>query len=350
VKRVQIDQFGPPSVLEVVDVPDPRPTTDGYVVEVHAAGVNFADTVERRGRYRRDQALPMLLGKEAAGVVVEAGPSATEFAVGDRVIVMKFANGCYAERVAADAHEVLRPPEGFSFHEMAAFAACWATAWFAMHEIARVRPGEAVLVPAAAGGVGTAAVALAASHGCSLVIGGVGDAEKGAIALGMGADAFVDYRHHDLVEAVRELTAGRGVDYCLESVGGEVYDASLELLAPMGRLVIIGFSSIAEDHADRVRRLHPLTVFHRSISVGGLNIDNLSFQRYRDVWDSLVEHVERHRLRPRVGLSVPLTEVSAAHAAIEGRRTTGKVVLSVVPERHSPVVDLREPLDAIAPR
>ena len=356
-RYVNQEAFGEPGVLAVCDGPDPVPPPDGYVVAVRAAGCNYADVVERRGRYRKDQVLPAVLGKEAAGVVVERGPRATRFEIGDPVIVVRFDNGCYAELVAAGPGQVLRPPRGYSFVEMAAFANCFATYWYAMHEIARVRPGDSVLVQAAAGGVGTAAVALARSHGCAPIIGTAGTPEKCSIVRGLGADACVDYSAADFGEVVLERTHGTGVDYCLESVGGDVYRRSLEVLAPMGRMVVIGFSSISADYATEIPRLHPLHLFHRSILVGGLNVDHLDYARRAPVWDRLVDHVELHGLRPHVGGIYPLSEVAAAHDALESRRTVGKVVLAVassdgptaaVHERPSPtdevVLDLRDPV------
>jgi NADPH2:quinone reductase len=328
-RTVEIDEFGGVEVLHIRERPDPEPSDNGYVVQVMAAGLNYADTVERRGQYKRDQRLPSVLGKEAAGIVVARGPRAREFEVGDAVIVVRFSNGCYADLVAAEAREVLRPPRGFSFVEMAAFGAAFGTAWFAMHEIARVRPGESVLIQAAAGGVGSAAVSLASSFGCGPIIGTAGEPAKCALVVERGADACVNYEVDDLRPVVRELTNGIGVDYCLESVGGQAYERSLEVMAPMGHLVVIGFSSLSGDYAQAIPRLHPLTVFHRSISVGGLNVDNLAFQTRRPVWDRLVDHVERNGIRPLVGSVLPFEQVGEAHTALETRRSTGKVVLAM---------------------
>jgi NADPH2:quinone reductase len=330
-RAIVVDEFGSPEVLTFRELPDPTPPPGGYVVQVMAAALNFADVVERRGQYKKDQQLPAQLGKEAAGVVVARDDDAVEFDVGDPVIVVRFGNGCYAEQVPAEAHEVLRPPRGLSFIEMSAFGTGFVTAWYAMHEIARVRPGESALIQAAAGGVGTAAVALARSSGCAPVIGTAGGAEKCDLARACGADACVDYLSEDFRTVVAELTHDTGVDYCLESVGGETYTRSLDALAPMGRLVIIGFSSIGGDYAQAIPRLHPLTVFHRSISVGGLNIDNLSFQQRREVWDRLVDHAEEHALRPVIGQVHPFERIRDAHEALESRRSTGKVVLVVDP-------------------
>jgi len=328
-RLIEVDAFGGPEVLTLREVPDPSPPDDGYLVEVRAAGLNFADVVERRGLYKRNQRVPHRLGKEAAGVIVAKGPHATEFAVGDAVIVVKFANGCYADVVAAEAHEVLRAPRGLSFIELAAFGTTYATAWWAMHEIARVRPGDSVLVQAAAGGVGTAAVTLARTHDCGPVIGTAGSEAKCAMVTALGADLCVNYTSADFRPAVRAATNDAGVDYCLESVGGETYERSLDVMGPMGRMVVIGFSSISGDYANAIPRLHPLTVFHRSFSVGGLNIDNLGFQRRRDIWADLVDHAEHHGIRPTVGQVYPFAAVADAHRALERRETTGKVVLTV---------------------
>ena len=326
-RAVVLERFGGLDALAVREHPEPPLPEDGYLVEVRAIGMNFAETVERRGLYRKHQPLPYPLGKEAAGVVRRAGPRAREFRPGDPVIVVKFDNGCYADLVAARSDQVLPPPPGYSFEEMAAFATNFGTAWFAMHEVARVRPGESALIQAAAGGVGSAALALAKSFGCAPVIGTAGGAEKCAFARACGADLCVDYAREDFRTAVRAHARDGGIDYCLESVGGETYLRSLEVLAPLGRLVIIGFSGIRDNYADAIPRLHPLGVFLRSIAVCGLNLDQLQFQRRRDVWSRLLAHVREHGLRPRIGARFPLEQVAAAQAALEDRRTTGKVLL-----------------------
>ncbi len=337
---IEIESFGGPEVLKTARVKDPSPSEDGYLVEVRAAGLNYADVVERRGLYRKDQPLPYRLGKEAAGVVVARGPRATEFGIGDPVIVVTFANGCYAEFVAAEPHEVFRPPSGMSFIELAAFGGNYATAWWAMHEVARVRPGESALIQAAAGGVGSAAVKLAVSLGCHPVIGTAGGPEKVRTVREIGADIAIDYLDEDFRPIVREATGGAGVRYCLESVGGETYERSLEVMAGLGHLVVIGFSSISGDYARAIARLHPLTVFHRSFSVGGLNIDNLGFGYQRATWDRLVDHVDAHGIRPLVGHVYPFADVAEAHRSLESRRSTGKVVLALRSDAVDTAVDV----------
>lgn len=311
------------------DVSEPEPADDGYVVEARAAGLNYADVVQRRGLYTKDPQLPCEIGTEAAGVVVARGPNAAEFEMGDTVCVARLArSGCYAERIAVGPTEALPPPAGLSFEELGGFSNTFATAWYVLTENARVRPGESVLIQAAAGGVGTAAIALARSLGCSPVLGTAGGPEKCAWVEGLGADACIDYTSSDFRDAVREHTGGAGVDVVLESVGGEVFERSLDVLAPLGRIVVIGFSSIDDDYAARIQRIHPLTVLNRSIAIAGLNVANLDYPARRDTWRALVKHVEEHGLRPEIGHLFPLAEAPAAHRALESRATRGKVLLT----------------------
>jgi len=331
-RKIVLTEFGGPDVLAVSEVPDPEPPTDGWVVDVHAIGLNFAELVERRGRYRKDQQLPYELGKEASGVVVARGPEAPTraeggFDEGDRAIVVRWEGGCYAERVTARPGQALHPPRHLDAIEAAAFANTFGTAWWAQEEVARARAGDAALIQAAAGGVGTAAVTLARARGLGPIIGTAGTPEKCERVEAIGADRCVDYSQDDFRSIVRELTAGRGAAYVLESVGGDVYEHSLEVLAPLGRLVVIGFSSIRSNYAEAIPRLHPLTVFHRSIGVCGLNVQNLDYPSARDKWSELVRCAEDHELRPVVGLELPLAEAARAHSEIEARRTFGKVVL-----------------------
>ncbi len=327
-RQILLQRFGGPEVLEVSDQPDPTPPLDGYVVEVRAAGINYADVVERRGRYARDQQLPFALGKEAPGVIVDRGADAREFEVGARVIVIEMqTNGCYAERVAVPGHHVLPAREGLSFEELAAYPVAYATAWYALAETARVRPGDSVLIQAAGGGVGIAAVRLAQALGCGPIYGTAGSDEKCAWVESEGAERCFNYRQSDFAAELRELTDGRGVDCVLDSVGGEVFEKSLELLADLGRIVILGFASIPADFGDRIERLHPLKLFHRSVSVGGLNVARLDFPQRRAVWDRMEAVLERHRLGMKPSATFSLEQAREAHEALEQRRTQGKLVL-----------------------
>jgi NADPH:quinone reductase-like Zn-dependent oxidoreductase len=326
-RKVVLTGFGGPEVLRLSEAPEPELPADGWIVELRAIGLNFAELVERRGLYRKDQRLPYEIGKEAAGVIVAKGARARGFELGQSVIVIRFSGGCYAERVAVQAGQVLRAPAHLNLEECAAFAIAYITAWYAQEELARARPGESALIQAAAGATGSAAVRLAKARGLGPVIGTAGGPEKAQQVLALGADQCIDYQCEALPARLAELTHKRGVDYCLESVGGQVFEQSLQALSPMGRLVAIGFSSIDKDHAERIKRVHPLQLFLRSWGLFGLNVENLDFPRRLDVWERLLAVVEAHELRPLVGARFPLAEAAQAHAAIETRRTAGKVLL-----------------------
>ena len=335
-RKIVLEAFGGPEGLVEREVPEPELPSDGYLIRVEAAGLNFAEIVERRGKYRKNQKLPYEIGKEVCGTVLTVGPKAPKpndggFAEGDSVIVIRFGGGCWAELVAARPGEVLAKPAHLSAVQGAAFAISFATAWYAQEELARARAGEGALIQAAAGGTGTAAVALAKARGLGPVFGTAGSDEKCALLESLGVDHAVNSRQADFAEVVREATGGAGVGYCLESVGGDVFDRSVKSLGPMGRLVLIGFSSVSDDYANAVSRLHPLSLFHRSLGLFGLNVENLNFPGRPDVWKQLVAVAEEHSLVPHVGQTFELAEAGRAQAAIEARQTTGKVVL--VPEQ-----------------
>lgn len=332
-RQVVLDRFGGPEVLSVSEGPAPSVPEDGYLVEVHAAGVNYADVVERRGRYAKGMRLPYALGKEAAGIVVARGAAATQFAVGERVIVIEMArNGCYAELVAAPEQHLLPARDGLDFEELAAYPIAFATAWYAIVETARARPGESILIHAAAGGVGVAAVQLAKALGLSPIVGTASSDAKCAWAIEHGADLCINYRGGGLepngfVPEVRDCTAGRGVDVVIDSVGGQVLEDSMSVTAPLGRVVAMGFASLEDNFADQMRRIHPLTLFHRSLTVSGLNLAALDFPSRRATWAALDRFVAEQRLRMPIGGRYALSEVQSAHRALEGRSTRGKLLL-----------------------
>lgn len=330
-RQVVLNAFGGTDVLELADVATPAPPRDGYLVEVRAAGINYADVVERRGRYAREMPLPYLLGKEASGTVVARGPDAAAYAVGDPVVVVEMAdNGCYADCVAVREHHVLPARPGLDFEQLAAYPIAFATAWYALVEAARLRAGESILIHAAAGGVGVATVQLARALGLSPIIGTASGEDKCAWAVAHGADACIDsvtHRGEAFERRVRELAGERGVDGVLDSVGGEGFEQSMRLAAPLGRVIAMGFASIEEGFAERMRRVHPLALFHRSLTVCGLNLARLDFPTRRHTWQALNRFMEQHGLTMPIGARFALSDVAQAHAALEGRGTRGKLLL-----------------------
>ena len=326
-RRITLDEFGGPEVMRVEEVAEPEPPRDGYVVQVVAAGVNFADVVERRGRYRRNPELPFHPGIEAAGTVVARGPEASEHQVGDTVIAIRLDGGCYAERVAVGPRQVLRTQAALSDHELAGYAVAFATAWHALCESARVRADESVLIQAGAGGVGSAAVQLARALGCRPVLATASAPEKCSWVEALGADRCIDYTREDLARAIERETGGRGVDVVLESVAGAAMDAALSGLAPLGRMVLLGFSSVERGHREALGALKPLSLFHRSVGVLGLNVAHLDFPARRAAWQCLDRFVAEHGLRPQIGGTYALADAARAHADLEQRRSRGKLLL-----------------------
>lgn len=227
--------------LRAVELPPPDPTPGTVRIRVDASELNFADILQCQGTYQVRHTPPFTPGMCAAGVV-DVAPPGTGFAPGDRVVgpTVEPAGG-YAEQALLQADQSHPIPAAVSSQAAMAVHITYATAWFAFHRRANLKPGESVLVLAAAGGVGTAAVQMARAHGC-WVVGAVGGRAKAKIASRAGADLVVDYESEDLYQRVMEATDGRGVDIVFDPVGGRHFDAVRRLLTWEGRLLVIGFA------------------------------------------------------------------------------------------------------------
>jgi NADPH2:quinone reductase len=323
-----MSRFGGPEVLEVVEASTPSPGPGQVRVRVHTAGVNLSDTLMRQNRYAVTPALPSVLGTEVAGVVDEVGEGVTQIGRGIRVAVPLFAAntafGGYAEYVVVDAGLAVPLPDALSFEVATALMVQGLTA---LHLVRQTPPrGKAVLVNAAAGGVGSLLLQLARLAGATTVIAGASSAEKLAYARSLGADAGVDYTQPDWVEQVRGATNGAGADVVYESVGGAVTTGSLEALAPLGRLVIYGALNIQSFQLG-VPEL--LGLIFRNQSITGFAVAPLLTPALlRDGLTELFDLTVRGRLRVTVGGIFPLERAADAHRALESRRTTGKLVLA----------------------
>lgn len=301
-KQIVVKAFGDSSQLELVDAPEP---TGDVIVDVKAAGLNYADLMQREGMYLGGPKPPYVPGVEAAGVVVGTG---------QRVMVMT-KGGCYAERVAVRASQCIPLPDAIDFVHGAAFPVTFLTAYHALVTVAHAQPGETVLVHAAAGGVGTAAVQIAKLLGLRVVATASSD-EKRERVRALGADVVVGY------EAFED--AARGASVVLESVGGDVFKRSLAILPPLGRLVLYGIATKQSVPID------PLKLLFGSRAVMGFHLDAI-FQRSDLLASSLkllVEHVVAGRLAISVGHTFPLAEARAAHDLVASRASFGKVVLA----------------------
>ena len=320
-KAVRYHATGGPEVLRWESVPEPAVGPRDVLIDVEAAGVNFADLMRRSGKYHFKTDFPAMLGTEAAGTVARAGAEAG-FAPGERVFCRSTAAGCQAEMVAVPASEVLRMPPALSFADAAAIPVTFLTAYHMLKTLAPVTPGETVLVHAAASGVGTVAVQLAKAWGAT-VFATASMEEKLALARSLGADRCLNYTTHDFVEAVMDWTAGAGVDRVLECVGGDVLVKSVTALAPGGRLMIYGRAS------GGLPALAPDEFFAKNLRVFGLNIGGKPWTQavHRAALEDCLDIIASGKARPVISAVFPMARVADAHEHLARRQTMGKVIL-----------------------
>ncbi|MFO0678370.1 MAG: quinone oxidoreductase [Polyangiaceae bacterium] len=326
-KAIRFHRTGGPEVLVHEDVATPDPGPGHVRVRVHAAGVNFADTRFRRGEYFVRPQFPQIPGMEASGVVDALGDGTTGVAVGDRVMVV--GANTYAEWMLAKPEDLFPMPAGLGFVEAAALPIQGLTAHHVLGLCGRMQPGESVLVHAAAGGVGSLAVQLAKRRGAKLVIATASSEAKLALARDLGADLAIDYTRTDWVAEVRNVTKGLGVDVLLEMLGStDMLKRNLACLAPFGRMIVFGAAT-----GDTRGTLEPVGLMGKNQTVTGYYLTPILKRRELCV-PALAEMADlacatTGRLRIVVGQTWPLAEAEAAHRALEGRGTTGKVVLTV---------------------
>lgn len=322
-KAVQLNRFGGPEVLEIVETPTPAPQPGEVLVGVQAAGINFFEILMRQDRYAVTPELPMMLGVEAAGVIEALGDGVASPAVGARVAVPLFAigrSGGYAEYVVADAASVVPLPDELSFEDATALMVQGLTA---LHLVRQSPPNaKAVLVNAAAGGVGSLLVQLARDSGARLVIAAAGSDEKRELALALGADIAVEYSSPDWVKRVREATGGRGADIIYEFIGGSFTKACLDALAPGGELV---FGALGRFRLDQAA-MEGLFAQNQSVK-GFALLPLLTPDTLKADLGWLFSEATNGRLKIVQGGRYLLDQAADAHRVVERRETVGKVVL-----------------------
>jgi len=319
VQAVRVKAFGGVDQLEMIETPDPIPGRDELLVQVKACGLNYADVVQREGLYPGGPKPPYFAGAEAAGIVTSHGPGVITPPLGSRVAVIA-PNGMHAEHVVVKSASCLLLPESMSFHEGAAFPIQYLTAYHALTTVAHAVAGETVLIHAAAGGVGTAAVQIAKLLGLQ-VVATASTAEKRSRVLALGADLASDYDEFE--SACRRITSGCGPDIILETVGGEVFRRSLALLPPLGRLVVIGVAGKQLQSLDTVKLLF------RSQAVMGFHLSAV-LSRSQLLANSLARLMAwfgEGRLKIQIGHTLPLAEIRRAHELLASRKSYGKIVL-----------------------
>ncbi len=320
-RAIEVTEFGDGDVLEPVEHEKPEPEEGEIRIAVEAAGINFADVQQRRGRYPGGPEPPYVPGLEAAGTIDAVGDG-VDREVGDRVVTM-LENGGYAEYATAPAFGLFDVPEFMSFEEAAGFPVQFLTAWAVLHERGGVEAGERVLVHAAAGGVGSAAVQLADAADAELFATASTD-EKLDLAARLGADHAINYEEADFATEIDAITDGAGVDLVLDGVGGETFDRSLDALTPYGRLVTFGVASGEPTTADATRLLFG------NKSVVGFHLGRTMAhdpQRVLGAVPELTGMLADGTLAVVVGETFPLADAADAHEFVESRGSVGKVVL-----------------------
>ncbi|MEO6349950.1 MAG: quinone oxidoreductase [Candidatus Limnocylindrales bacterium] len=320
-KAIRVHTPGGPDALVYEDAPDPVPKAGEALVRLEAIGVNFIDVYFRSGQYK-SAALPFTPGQEGAGTVVALGPDASGVAVGDRVAYTGV-QGSYAELSAVPADRLVRLPDGVSTRDGAALMLQGMTAHYLATSTFPLERGQTCLVHAAAGGVGLLLCQIAKRRGAR-VIGTVSTEEKAVLARQAGADDVIQYTRQDFVAEVQRLTSGAGVQVVYDSVGRTTFDGSLRSLARRGMLVLFGQSSGAVEPLDPQR-----------LSAGGsLFLTRPSLFHYMATRDELLGRandlfgwLRDGSLSVRIGAEFPLAQAADAHRALEGRQTSGKVML-----------------------
>jgi len=320
VKAIIVSEFGGPEVMRVAEVADPIAGPGEVVVRVRAAGVNPVDTYVRGGGYARLPTLPYTPGFDGAGEIESVGAGVTNWKAGDRVYIAALGawHGTYAERMSCTPEQVFPLPDHVSFGQGASLGVPAATAHRALFAKAHARRGESVLVHGASGAVGVAAVQLAKAAGMR-VIGTAGTDEGRALVRELGADAVFDHRDEARVSAIRTLTEGRGPDVILEMLANVNLDIDLGLLAPWGRVVIIGNRGRTD--------IDPRQTMGKELSILGMTLWNVPPDDLVRIYQDLSAALAAGTLRPRVGREFPLKDAPQAHVAVLEAGAQGKIVL-----------------------
>lgn len=335
-RQVVIPRHGGPEVLEVREASDPAPADGEIRIRVRAIGINFADILARIGLYPDAPKPPVVVGYEVAGVVDATGKGVTTIREGDRVMALTRFGG-YSESVVVPVAQAYRFPQQLSDAEAAAVPLNYLTAAIALYRQAAVTAGETVLVHNAGGGVGIAAVQLARLRRATVI--GTASAAKHDALRSFGVDHLIDYRNASVENEVKRLTKGRGVDVVLDPIGGSSFGVSYRMLAPLGRLVMFGVSSISGERRNMwrvlrgwwaMKRFDPLSLLNRNKGVFGLNLGHLwdEHRQLQPLMDLILTELRAGRLTPIVARTFPLDKAADAHRFIQNRANIGKVVLT----------------------
>jgi len=338
-RAVEITRFGPPEVLKISEVLVPQIGEGDVRVRVKTIGVNFADVFARLGYYPAIPKPPFIPGLEFAGTVDAVGKSVKGLRKGDRVLGFSRLNA-YAEFVSVPAALLTRMPSRMSFKEAAALGVTYLTAYHGLVTLGQMKKGESLLLHAAAGGVGTAALQIAKHLGVR-VYATVGSQSKTQTAREQGATVVINYADEDFAEIIRRESHGQGVDVILDSVGGKVFRKGWRLLRPMGRYVLYGFAAAAGPKGiPKLKALiesasfpliYPPSIVPRNVTLSGFNLyflfDKLAY--LQQTMRKLLGWYDKGVVRPVIGAVYPFEKIREAHQFLQSRQSIGKVVVTV---------------------
>lgn len=317
-KAIRVRQFGGPEVLEFQEVPTPKPGPGQVVIRVRAAGVNPVETYIRSGSYAVKPELPYTPGSDCAGIIEAVGEGVVEFLPGASVYTAGTLSGAYAEYALCAVAQVHPLPAGVSFSQGAAIGIPYATAYRALMQRGQAQAGETVLIHGASGGVGAAATQLA--RAASLRVFGTAGSEQGLeLVAEQGAHEVFDHRAPDYLERIKAASDGRGVDLILEMLANVNLGKDLTLLAPRGRVVVIGSRGPVEIDARNAMA--------RDADIRGMVLANATPAELKGIHAALVAGLENRSLRPVIGQELPLVAAPEAHRAVMSSGAYGKIVL-----------------------
>jgi NADPH2:quinone reductase len=317
-KAIRVKEFGGPEVMQLVEVPDPKPSGAQAVVRIRAAGVNPVDAYMRAGVYPRKPVLPYTPGTDGAGTVELAGPDAKRFKPGERVYLAGSLSGTYAELALCDEQSLFPLPAHVTFAQGAAMHVPYATAYRALFQRAHALAGETLLVHGASGGVGIATVQLARAAGLH-VIGTVGSDRGRKLVLAEGAHEVLDHSAPNHFEEALAATGGHGYDLIVEMLANVNLGRDLGILAPHGRVSVVGSRGNAE--------ITPRDLMGRDGAILGMSLWNATPHDLISIHSALVAGLENKTLRPVIGQEIPLAEAGRAHTALMAAGAYGKIVL-----------------------
>ena len=318
-KAIIVQDFGGPEVLQIQTVPDPKPANGEVVVRLHAAGVNPVETYQRAGTppYNNVE-FPWTPGSDGAGEIVAVGEEVSDWKIGDRVYVYAPRGaGTYAEMIACKSSQVHRLPDQVSFEQGAAMGVPYATAHRALFGKANAKAGEVVFIHGASGGVGTAAIQLANRAGLSVA----GSASDEEFIERVGAKYTFNHHEDGYMSDALGATCGRGFDVILEMKAGENLGKDAEVLAPFGRIVVIGSGGPVE--------INPRDWMSKDATVMGMTLFNVTSAQLQEIHADLIDGLQSGQLRPIIGQTFDLADAASSHVAVMEGESHGKIVLTM---------------------